>query len=636
MISSRIKRLGLLAAFLSLGVSALANDRAQQIKIDRAINSPTLAVKYNGVHATLIELRINGVSMGTRTVSSSASSGETTFSINVLSLKDGNNDVEIRLYDKDGQVVGSEKTVITTDSDSKGPVFLSTPKVGENVMGPCEISVGFGRDFKNSYVSFFIDNQFKSMMNFPPYTYTWDTSRETNGWHEVEAWVVDETSATFKTRKVRIFVNNPGGHTPRIDPSAPVSKPVAKTVVKTPAKTTKTTTKLPALPNPAHNLTPAANKVTAATTTEAPIKTIVHATSAVAAAKSTAMAPAAVGLTTTNPVAVKLEGGTAGVKPAEMPVSSSVGPRLMTPTGRRVVAAKAPVETPVKTVAAPIKAVAKVAPSAPNEDGMSPNAVNASVDDGTTAMKAVSQTPDSEASKPVTTSTAPKADPEPDPSKIVALVPAVKTEAPATTLHPLKLDVTGEGMMVKTAGASTEPAKPIVPPEVKPVAVTSVSMTNMGSTDSVVKRAPKLYPNTPSSATKLNKKVIPIVFGTKLPITADYVIEFKGAPVAFDVTPTIHNGVPVTPFRHLIEKSGGEINWLATEHEITAMSDGREIWLKIGDKYAKIDSLAVKLELAPFIQSGRTIVPLSFIRTALNVNVDYDKATGHVLITPKK
>jgi hypothetical protein len=268
---------------------------------------------------------------------------------------------------------------------------------------------------------------------------------------------------------------------------------------------------------------------------------------------------------------------------------------------------------------------------------MSPNAVAASVDGGTASVKPISQTPDSEASKAVATPIAPKADSEPDPSKVVALMPATKPEAPATTLHPLKMDVTGEGMMVKPAAtASTEPAKPIVPPEVKPVAITSVSISSMGSTDSVVKRAPKLYPNAPSSATKLNKKVIPIVFGTKLPIKSDYVIEFKGAPVAFDVTPTIHNGVPVTPFRHLIEKSGGEINWLADEHEITAMSDGREIWLKIGDKYAKIDSLAVQLELAPFIQSGRTIVPLSFIRTALNVNVDYDKATGHVLITPKK
>jgi hypothetical protein len=41
------------------------------------------------------------------------------------------------------------------------------------------------------------------------------------------------------------------------------------------------------------------------------------------------------------------------------------------------------------------------------------------------------------------------------------------------------------------------------------------------------------------------------------------------------------------------------------------------------------------METAPYIDRGRTIVPLSFIDDALNVNVDYDKETGHVLITSK-
>ena len=277
MTSSPIKRLGLLAAFVSLGACALGSS-AQQIKIDRAINSPTLAVKYNGVRASLIELRINSESMGTRTVQESATSGETTFTINTLSLKDGDNEIEIRLYDKKGTLVGSEKTVITTDSDTKGPVFLSTPKNGGSASGPVEITVGFGREFKNSYVSFFVDNQFKSMMNFPPFTYTWDTTRETNGWHEVEAWVVDDTSSTFKTRKVRVFVNNPGGRTYR--PTAAAKKPVAK-----PANAS---AKVPTLPDPRETST---NKVNAEMGTEASIKAMAIVTPKISSAKTTAMPP---------------------------------------------------------------------------------------------------------------------------------------------------------------------------------------------------------------------------------------------------------------------------------------------------------------------------------------------------------
>ncbi len=569
MISSPIKRLGLLAAFVSLGAFALGNNRSQQIKIDKAINSPTLSVKYSNAHAVLIELRINGESMGTRSADANASSGETTFSINVLNLHDGDNNVEIRLYDKEGHVIGSEKTVITTDSDTKGPVFLSTPKVGEDVKGPCEISVGFGRDFKNSYVSFFIDNQFKSMMNFPPFTYTWDTTRETNGWHEVEAWIVDDTSATYKTRKVRVFVNNPGGHTMRptttVAATAPATKPATKPVIKNTAVTT------------------------------APPKKVV-----VQPVIST------VGIVTQNSVSAKLEGQSAGIKPAQMPASASVGPRLLTPTGKRVVDAN-----------------------------VASNPVNGTVQDSNSGYKSLNASSEPAASKTISNVSRPKNPTQSDDSgTVVAMVPTATTEAPAETFHPLHVDATSDGVMSHRSPTTSEPAPPVVPVAKTQPKTTSVAMTSMGSTDSYVKPV-KLYPNTAKPFKPAAKRFISVSYGTKLPIKSDYTILYNGSKVAFDVVPTIHQGVPVTPFRHLLEKAGGQINWLADEKEVVATSDGKDIWLKIGNQYAKIDDEAVKLELAPYLQGGRTVVPLSFIRTALNVNVEYDKVTGHVLITKK-
>ena len=646
MISSPIKRLGLLAAFVSLGACALASNHLyQQIKIDRAINSPTLAVKYNGVHATLMELRLNGESMGTRTMDASSDNGETTFSINVLSLKDGDNEVEIRLYDKDGNVVGSEKTTITTDSDTKGPVFLTTPKVGDSVMGPCEITVGFGRDFKNTYVSFFIDNQFKSMMNFPPFTYVWDTTRETNGWHEVEAWVVDDTSATYKTRKVRVFVNNPGGHTYRPNPTP-------ATPIKAPAKAIKAA-KLPALPDPRTALTPSTNNVAATTNSiEAPVKTILNTTATVAAVKTTAVAPSIVGITIDNFVNPKLEGHTAGTKPAVTPQSTSVGPRLMTPTGKRNVETKAVVakptaQSPVATAQSPKPAPAKVVITKSDDQTVSSNPVSANVADVNATTKTITA-PQSQPSQPqsapstptpvivpavVVAAPAPVA-PKNDDSTLVALVPPTKPEAPATHLHPLNLDMSDGGTSSATMHTTSEPAAPVVPaPQTAPV--TSAAMNSMGSTDSIIKPV-KHFANKPFTVSGLGKKFIDVEYGTRLPIKGNYAISIDGSPVVFDVEPSIHAGVPVTPFRQLIEKQGGQINWQGDVHEVTAVSDGQNIWLKIGDRYAKINDEAIKLELAPFIESGRTIVPLSFISSALNVDVDYDKATGHVLITSKK
>ena len=632
---SSIRRLGLLAAFVAVGSLSLAITDRQQIEISRALNSPTLAVKYSGAHAALVELRLNGESFGTRSVDQSSADGETTFSLDVLSLKDGDNDVEIRLYDKSGHLVGSEKTVITADQSSKSPIFLTTPKMGDNVMGPVEITVGFGRDFKNSYVSFFVDNQFKAMMNFPPFTYVWDTTRESNGWHELEAWVVDDTSATFKTRKVRVFVNNPGGHTYRImPPSKPISKPVP---AYKPAKG------VPALPEPQPvDLAASSNTVSAAVSgMSAPLKPIAQSASVLSVVKTNAIPPAVLGFVAQNPIEPGLESHTAGVKAAPMPNSVAIGPRIMTPTGRRVVASK-PAQSPVATDSKP--AVAEIKPAANPvvaEVNISPSQPKTLA--VTSPVAELVQRPASP-SAPMTPDVKPVEKPASeirpiDSGTLVALVPATSPEAPVATYKPLNLDMTGEGMVARPK-TTVQPAAPIVPAAPAPFVpipepTVHSAMSSLATSESVVKRTAPAVAK-PVSKPNHHAKMITVEYGTKLPVHSDYEIVYAGTPLTFDVAPTIHQGVPVTPFRHLIEHAGGDVKWEPIDKEVEASTDGRDIWLKIGDKIAKINSLSTQLELAPYIQSGRTIVPLSFIKQALNVDIDYDKATGHVLITPKK
>lgn len=216
MTTTRIcRRFAALAGLAAIAASASALSIDPQISIDRALNSPTLAVRYNGVTATLIELRINGESVGTREVSGGRSLGETSFTIDLDSLKNGDNLVEIRLFDRTGKIVAQDKTNISMEKSSKGPVFVAAPKPGASIMGPVEINIGFGEKLGKSYVSFFVDGAFKSMTNFPPYNFVWDTEKETNGWHEIEAWAIDENNQTHKTGGVRLFVNNPGGRTNR-------------------------------------------------------------------------------------------------------------------------------------------------------------------------------------------------------------------------------------------------------------------------------------------------------------------------------------------------------------------------------------------------------------------------------------
>ncbi len=103
-----------------------------------------------------------------------------------------------------------------------------------------------------------------------------------------------------------------------------------------------------------------------------------------------------------------------------------------------------------------------------------------------------------------------------------------------------------------------------------------------------------------------------------------------------DVKPRVQSGVPLTPFRYLFEQSGGKVDWVHQTKTVLANGRNREVYIRIGDKLAKVNNFPIEMDLAPFIDRGRTIIPLSFLQDCLGVQVDYDPVTGHVLITSNK
>lgn len=453
-----IARLGALAAMaLTASLSLAFYD--QQIVIDRALNSPTVNVKYSGARAAMVEIRLNGVSLGTRTVSSAKTSGEISFTLDLNALTDGDNLIEIRLYDKSGKLVGTETSVITTDEGASAPVRLTYPKMAATVQGNVDIKVGFGREMRNAYVSFFVDNQFKSMTNTSPFTFSWDTVRETNGWHELEAMLVDDTSATFRTRKVRVFVNNPGGKTERVTQPEPPTTAVG-------------------------NASPATAKNTGAKTT--PLSNTVSNT------VKNVVTPAVAGLTSPNKVQPQT-GDRTSVKAAPLANTSVTGGRVVTPP-------------------------------------------------------------------------APKGVKSPKPVMSINLTPT-NTVAPVAN-----------------------------------AAVGRISIDK----------------------------------GVRLPNIGTFSIVLSGKMVNFDVQPRVQDGIALAPVRHLLEGAGGKVDWDNQAKIVQALTEGKTIRLSIGDKVATIGELSVELELAPFIEKGRTIIPISFLKDSLNVNIEYDAKTGHVLITKNK
>lgn len=486
-----LQRLGLIAVLaMAAAVSAAAPPEAQ-IKIDRATDSPTLVIKYSGAAATLVEFRLNGETISTRAVSGAKDAGETNFSLDPTLLRDGDNEVEIRLFDRAGHLLGRDRVIIQADQSAGGPVYLAAPKMGATVMGAVEIRMGFGEELKNTYVSFFVDSEFRSMLNIPPFVWAWDTRKESNGWHEVEAWAVDETNTTFKTKRARVFVNNPGGRTDRqgvvgIDELVPLKNSSRGTVVGT---------------DKGLKVRPSAGgkMVTRAPQGLPPV-----------------LSPNAVA----NKINVRGDGQAAGLKPLQTPVAVAMGAKDLAPTGRRDV---------VVTVARPaVKSAASV---------------------GT---------------KEVATK------PRVSPSLTVSKAPVVATPEPAFAL-------------------STH-------------------------------RTPRLA----------------ISAGTRLDAVGAFSVSYGGSMIDFDVAPRIVEGVPMSPFRHLIERAGGKVKWNNAAKSVSADAEGRAITFQIGSMLASVGGMKLTMDRAPFLESGRSIVPVSFFRSALSVDVEYDRESGHVLITAKK
>lgn len=428
------------------------------IRILKSGDSPTLSVQYNGAKAAKMEIRINGAHYGYRSLDSNRSTGEITFTIESNLIKQGQNQVEVILYDKSGKELGTQQTTLHAERVESLPVIITSPKSGATVQGSVEIRVTVASNMREAFVSFFVNKDFKSMRNFPPYSYWWDTTTVPNGWVELEAWSFDQSHVTYKSSPVRVYVNNPGGRTER-----QTADPELSSV----------------------NIVP-------------PVGSSAGLKGSSDASTSSA-----------SKAAYELPGMTGN--PVRVPTGHPIGNKI------------------------PDGLVAEFSGYRASEPGSSPT-VKIKVPEG--------------------------------------------TQKPEKTLIP-----NVEAVPAETEMASAQPT------------------------------------------------VVSIGVGSRVVFQGEYRISMGDEEVKFDVQPRVTDGIPLTPFRHLYEHAGGEVNWLHNEKVCTANGLGKDVWIKIGDLFARVNGEAVQLELAPFLEKGRTVVPLSFLTATLDVQIQFDPKSGHVLIT---
>lgn len=100
-------------------------------------------------------------------------------------------------------------------------------------------------------------------------------------------------------------------------------------------------------------------------------------------------------------------------------------------------------------------------------------------------------------------------------------------------------------------------------------------------------------------------------------------IVFDGKKVNFDVDPVTSNGRILVPFRILFETLDADVVWDGQTNTATATKDGTTITVTLGSTTAIVDGKPYKLDAAPEVISGRTMVPLRFITESMGCQVQY-------------
>lgn len=144
----------------------------------------------------------------------------------------------------------------------------------------------------------------------------------------------------------------------------------------------------------------------------------------------------------------------------------------------------------------------------------------------------------------------------------------------------------------------------------------------------------KLYVNVADQTTDVPVKSLPeratMTIGSTIMLV-------ENQRVAIDSAPIIRNDRTFVPYRALAEAFGADVTWNAATEEVILKQGDKTIRMTIGSTVHTIDGRQHRMDVAPFIQNGRTMVPVRFAAEALGFDVDVtyhrDGTTNQVVFT---
>jgi Copper amine oxidase N-terminal domain len=134
----------------------------------------------------------------------------------------------------------------------------------------------------------------------------------------------------------------------------------------------------------------------------------------------------------------------------------------------------------------------------------------------------------------------------------------------------------------------------------------------------------------PSLRLILGTAGIALTASLALALSQPAVLAVDGQRVVSDVSPITTGNVAYLPLRAVTEAAGAETTFDAHTSRLTVRRGTEVLTMKLGDRNATLNGVAVQLKTAPFTVHGRAMVRGTDIALALASAVKYDAARGRI------
>jgi N-acetylmuramoyl-L-alanine amidase len=110
---------------------------------------------------------------------------------------------------------------------------------------------------------------------------------------------------------------------------------------------------------------------------------------------------------------------------------------------------------------------------------------------------------------------------------------------------------------------------------------------------------------------------------------------FNGKELKPEVSPRIIKDVTMVPIRIIAEELGSKVEWNQAAQKVTIKKNDNQIEMVIDQLAAKVNGATIKLDSAPILLEGNTLLPVRFVAENMGIEVNWNDVQRAVYLQEK-